>query len=72
MNAINSWIRGCLPSKQTLVGIGQASAVLAMTAIGLRSIPFIKRNTNMLTTIGLGLIDRTFSYFTDPVQSTHC
>ncbi|MEI7652600.1 MAG: leucine-rich repeat domain-containing protein [Verrucomicrobiota bacterium] len=56
MNAINSWIRGCLPSKQTWVGIGQASAVLAMTAIGLRSIPFIKRNTNMLTTIGLGLI----------------
>ncbi|NDE82091.1 MAG: leucine-rich repeat domain-containing protein [Chlamydiia bacterium] len=27
-----------------------------MTAVGLRSIPFIKRNTNMLTTIGLGLI----------------
>ena len=53
MNALNNWIRGCLPQKATLVRAGQSCAVLALTAVAARSIPFLKRN---IPAIGLGLL----------------
>ena len=51
MNALNNWIRGCLPQKATLVRAGQSCAVLR--AVAARSIPFLKRN---IPAIGLGLL----------------
>ena len=53
MNALNNWIRGCLPQKATLVRAGQSCAVLR--AVAARSIPFLKRN---IPAIGLDLLLR--------------
>ncbi|MEI8329543.1 MAG: leucine-rich repeat domain-containing protein, partial [Chlamydiia bacterium] len=62
MNAINSWMRGCIPQRGTLVGAGKACTLLALTVVGARSIPSLKRNIPeiglglLLTGVGVGLI----------------
>ena len=62
MNAINSWMRGCIPQRGTLVGAGKACTLLALTVVGARSIPFLKRNIPamglglLLTSVSIGLI----------------